>query len=305
MTDHILTVQDVILEMGDNWETICIREDDTVSSALEIIKNNKISSLPVQGKKGNFLGIVDILDLITFCTAKFSSVSLLASDSFRQMDEFAKNPIKDIMDISGRNAWIYISYNSSLNELMRLLSKVHRVAVIDEAGDVIGLITQSRMVEFLYKRRNDWTDVMKEKVHKLEKNVETINMKEFVIEAFKRIWDKEVTGLAVVNNDGKLVANISASDLLKTRVFPVGEMIHDLYQPIKNFLNIREDIKDRVMLADKPEYKPISVSAHDNLESSMLKCLENKVHRVFIQDDKGKPIGVISLSDMIRQFLVE
>lgn len=43
--------------------------------------------------------------------------------------------------------------------------------------------------------------------------VHSINMKESVLDAFKAIWDTEVTGLAVLNDNGQLVGNISASDL--------------------------------------------------------------------------------------------
>jgi len=166
------------------------------------------------------------------------------------------------------------------------------------------MITQSKMIEFLYKRRSNWTDIMHQRVQNLQKSVESINMKEFVIEAFKRIWEKQISGLAVVNDEGILVGNISASDLLRTHTSPSGEIIHDLYQPIKKFLNIRKDIKDRVMMMDLPECKPIAVSSTDTLETSLIKCLDSHIHRVFIQDNKGKPVGVISLSDIIRQFVV-
>jgi len=145
---------------------------------------------------------------------------------------------------------------------------------------------------------------MKQRVDKLQKPVETIGMKEFVLEAFKRIWEKQISGLAVVNDEGKLVANISASDLLRTRVLPIGELIHDLYQPIKALLKIREDLKERVMMGGEPESKPVGVTSHDTLETCIQKCLENRIHRVFIQDDKERPIGLIALSDIIAQFVV-
>jgi len=269
------------------------------------MKDNRIISVPVEKKSGNgFLGIVDMLDLITFCTAKFSSVSLLAEDSYRQMEEFAQKTVKHLPDISGRNHYVSISNTASLNELLTALSKAHRVAVINDSKDIIGLITQSKMIEFLYNRRSQWTDILHQRVHNLQKPVESINMKEFVIEGFKRIWEKQVSGIAVINDDGKLVSNLSASDLLRIHTSPSGEIIHELYQPIKNFLKIREDIKDRVMMMDIPECKPIAVTASDTLETSIVKCMESRVHRVFIQDDKEKPVGVISLSDIIQQFVV-
>jgi len=300
-------VQEVVDELGEgNWQLITASEETTVRQILEIMKTNRIISVPVQNQKtGEFLGICDMLDLVTFCTAKFSSVSLLAEDSYRQMEEFAEKPVKHILHASGRNSLANISSKAPLNDLMIFLSKSHRVAVVNEKKEVIGMLTQSKLLEFLWKRKSDYSDVMQEKLNKFQKPVESINMKKFVIEAFTKIWEKEVTGLAVVDDDGKLVGNISATDLLHTRVSPIGELIHDLYEPIKTFMNIRSDMNDRVMMADLPETKPVAVMPADTLAMSIRKCLDCKVHRVFIQDNTRTPVGVISLTDIIQQFAVQ
>jgi len=305
MNSHFLSVQNVIDDYPEGWKLISVTEDTTVAQTLEIMGKNRIISVPVQKANGDALGIVDMLDLITFCSTKFMSVSLLAEESYRMMEEFAQKPIKDIMEISGRNRWVNITCTDSLNNLIIELAKQHRVVVINESKQIVGLLTQTKLIEFLFKRRKDWPEVMQQRVQNLQKPVESINMKEFVISAFKKMWEKEVSGLAIVDNNGTLVGNISASDIIKLRVLPIGEMIHDLYQPIKSLLNIRQDIEDRIMMAELPEYKPISVTASDTLATSIQKCLEGRVHRVFIEDDKKKPVGVISLTDIICQFIVE
>jgi CBS domain-containing protein len=297
-------VKDVATHLGVEWLVRGLFGEQTVAQALEIMRNNRIISLPILKSNGlDFDGIVDVLDLITLCATKFGTVSLLAEESYRQMEEFANKPVKDLLDISGRNQWIFVSYKDPLSKLLHLLSTKHRVAVIDESNAFVGLITQSKFVEFISKNPGMFKQEFNKKVQNLQKPVESINMKEFVIEAFKRIWDKQVTGLAVVNDDGTLVANISASDLFRVHAKPIGELIHDLYQPLKTFLNIRADIKDQIMMAELPACEPISVTAVDTLGTTIQKCLEHKVHRVFIQDDKFKPVGVISLGDIIQQFV--
>jgi CBS domain-containing protein len=283
---------------------ITATDQSKVSDILELMRKNKIISVPILRETGGpFDGIIDLLDLVTYCTAKFSIVSLLAPESYRQMEEFCNQPVKDLLDVSGRNAWVWISQEEPLKCLIQLLSKHHRVAIVNDKYDVIQILTQSKLVEFLYKNRRFFPEAMHQRVDNLQKPVECINQKEFVMEAFKRIWDKEVSGLAVVNDDGVLTGNISASDLLKTHVEPIGEMIHDLYRPVKDFLGIRESLKDKIMMAEIPECKPIAVSPNDTLQSSIEKCLQNKIHRVFIEDDKMKPVGVISLGDIIHQFV--
>jgi len=305
MNSTFFTVKSVVDENPKEWKLISINENTTVAQTLEIMREKGITSAPVQKTNGSALGIIDMLDLITFCSTKFTNVSLLAEESYRMMEEFAQKTVKDIMEISGRNQWVNIFYKAPLNDLIIELTKHHRVVVLDENKKIVGFLTQTNLIEFLFKRRKEWSDIMQQKVQNLQKPVESIHMKEFVITAFRNIWEKQVSGLAVVDNNGTLVGNISATDILKIRVLPIGEMIHDLYQPIKSFMNIREDIKDRIMMAELPESRPISVTTFDTLATSIQKCLEAHVHRVFIEDDKKKPVGVISLTDIIRQFIVE
>jgi CBS-domain-containing membrane protein len=98
---------------------------------------------------------------------------------------------------------------------------LHRVGVVDERGQVIGLVSQSKVLAFLYKYSSRLEDSLQAFLRETmdswipthHKNVYTINMNDSVYTAFYRIWEREVSGLAVVDDHGRLVANISASDI--------------------------------------------------------------------------------------------
>ncbi len=119
----------------------------------------------------------------------------------------------------------------------------------------------------------------------------------------------------MVDNNGKLVANLSASDLKvsehellliidkKVHLVPIGELIKDLYQPIKNFLHIRSNVKDKVVMANFPNPEPKIVTSEDTMGRVLSIVVENKIHRVFIVDDQQRPTGVISLRDIIARVL--
>jgi len=130
-------------------------------------------------------------------------------------------------------------------------------------------------------------------------------MSSFMIEAFRLIWEKSVTGIAVVDDTGKLVATVSASDLKKLRIAPIGELIKDLYQPIKNFLHIRSNVKDKVEMAEFPcPQENLKVAkGDDTMETIFSIMVENSIHRVFIVDDTWHPTGVVSLRDIIARIL--
>jgi CBS domain-containing protein len=144
--DNILETIKVkdIIEEQTNFDLIFVNDNDTVSKVLNIFKNHKIISTPVRNDQNKFIGIIDMLDLITFVSTKFDTPEILVTYSYEQMEQFANHPIKSLIDISGRNTWIEISYQSSLNDLMKILSKksCHRVAVSNEQGDIVGMITQ-------------------------------------------------------------------------------------------------------------------------------------------------------------------
>jgi CBS domain-containing protein len=291
-----------ILEEEPQFKLVCIDENQTVAEALEILKDSKIISLPVRNAKNTLVGMLDVLDLITLCVTKFSKVSIMAYDSWQQMEEFAEKKVKDLLNISGRNNWCSVDYKAPLVTLTSFLSKpnFHRIVVLNEVKDVVGIISQSKLVEVLYNKRESLSDKLKITAKELARSpVESIDMNKFVIDAFRKIWDQQVTGIAVVDEQGKLVGNISASDLTRTHYKPIGPIIHDLYQPIKYFNYIRTSSKDKILMAEMPRYPPITVQPNDTLEAVMKTIVENKIHRVYLVDDNSKPVGVISLGDII------
>src|SRR5689334_9025176 len=89
----------------------------------------------------------------------------------------------------------------------------------------------------------------------------------------------------------------------KLHVSPIGPLIKDLYQPIKEFLHIRTSVEDRVKLAKFPNPAPLVVQANDTMAKVIDEIAQNRVHRVFLVDEQGRPDGVISLCDIIARFL--
>jgi len=143
----------------------------------------------------------------------------------------------------------------------------------------------------LNEKVEDWTHVHQQKIY-------AISMNEHVYDAFRKIWELQVTGLAVVDDQGHLVANISASDIKRTRYYPIiGQMVKDLYKPIKEFLKIPESGQ----LMKRKDHIAFFVHKGETMEKAMETLVENNIHRVFVVDNHRKPIAVISLCDILRK----
>jgi len=304
------SIADFLRASDSHFHLEYIEEDDILLTLMEKLKKHNITSLPVRATATKkFTGIVDVLDLVTYAITKFSTVPRQAYESYQQMESFAKTKVKYLFDLSGRNKWITLHERRPFNELVKALSDphTHRLGIVNERGDVVGLVSQSAVVRFFYTHRGNMDDkfrvVLSEKVedwyHIHQQRIYTIHLNDHVYDAFRKIWELQVSGLAVVDEHGHLAANISASDIKRTRYYPIiGQMVKDLYRPIKEFLRIPEPGQN----FKKKDHVPFFVHKGETMEKALEIIVENNIHRVFVVDNHRKPIAVISLCDILRKF---
>lgn len=121
---------------------------------------------------------------------------------------------------------------------------VHRVPVVNEKGEVVNILSQSSLITFLnHSCANlaEFKSTLKE-LHLGSKPVISVHKDVPAIEAFRLMDKKKISGVAVVDTDGKLVGNTSASDL---KLFLKTPSIDLLNMPIMQFLNkIRQESID-------------------------------------------------------------
>jgi len=168
------------------------------------------------------------------------------------------------------------------------------------------------------KNKGVFQDKLKLKVADLwpeSKPVCAIKSDELVITAFQQISRDHVSGLAVVNQEGKLVGNISASDIkhagLNYYFSHIPALVYDLSLPIEDFLKIPPADSPFFGRNQTPDLFPVTVKKEDTL-GRVLQLLSTSfrtssfarthIHRVFVVDEEGKPIREISDGDVIAQF---
>jgi len=307
-----------IIGAQPTFELVVLREKQTVSEALILMWKKGISSAPLISETNEVEGMVDLLDLVTLTCSKFGINQIDVYASKIQAEKFLNQKLADIPDISGRDQWVSTKENTSLRELIQLLSgrDIKRVSIIDDKSNVVGLISQSTLIKFLFENRNKLGNDLVSRfslkvkdIWNLTGGVETINYKEVVIDAFLKMSDRSVSGVAIVNDDGDLVGNISSGDMKRLQLDPPMQLTYDLFEPIHVFCNI--DISDKVRKSDVMKnlisYKPIFVEPEDNLSNVMEKIVTNKIHRLYVvkSSTSKKPVKVISLCDLLQQFLVQ
>jgi len=297
------------LRIPDGVIFICTREDKVVDVWKGLIKHGFLS-VPVLQKRGSkYYGSVDLLDIVHNVIDTFGKSKLESSEDYWELvrgdEEFQDRFINKIMvyPLSRRNPFHPITKGYSLFAVMELLARehgLHRVPIIDnyEHRRLIGMITQSHLVKFLF----DNLELMGEKKNKplnlvpeIFKEVASVRDDANAIDSFKIMIEKAISGVAVVDSNGKLTGNISARDL--KAISTDGRMFWRLFETNKNFLaKVKQTDKERPS-------RVVFVKQSDTLETAIKLLAEHQLHHIFLVDEHSKPIGVISLKDILLQII--
>jgi CBS-domain-containing membrane protein len=273
--------------------------NDSASAALKLLTKYNILSAPVLDKERNqYIGFVDMVDLAAFIVDIYTEADIMGENFFsllEQGERFVTTKVKDIINISSRNPFVPVREGSSLFSVVELLAKhkVHRVPVIDHQGRVSNLITQSSIISFLSTHLDKLGDITNQTVGSLllgHKDVITVGVNARAIDAFKLMTDRGVSAVGVVDEEGKLIGNISVRDI---RVIATdARLIQRLYLGVREFIyKINAERIDIINPA-------IACSARDTYGLVVQRLAASRVHRIYVVDSH-LPVGVISLSDAL------
>jgi len=280
---------------------ITVTTDTPISQVFKTLVEKNILSAPVYNTKTHkWVGFVDMLDIVhhVLNVLKISQSELDGMD-FDQLisisTKFADAPCGSIVDLSKRNPYLPVDKRAPVKGAIELMIKwrVHRVPVIDSDGELLTLITQSHIARLIYKYLAQFETLADVTVDLLQLGygeVITIRDDELAIDAFRRIHARGVSAVGVVDAEGKLVGNVSASDL---KVIGYnGRLMSRLFIPANEFIELT-----------RPDgVGAITVTPQTNFSQLLDKLVMNRIHRVYVVDDNEKPIGVISLLEILQTF---
>lgn len=198
---------------------------DKVSDVWKALVNHNFLSVPVLQKTGSkYYGFLDLFDIVHFVVEKFGQQKLQNTEDFwalvAQEEDFQAKLVKDVMQypVSRRNPFHPIEQSFSLLSAIELLAKVrglHRVPVCDPERKLVGLVTQSQVVDFLKKNMGRIGPKVNKKVMEIVQSFKPITVKEAdtALDAFKLMNTEGVSGVAVVNEENKIVGTLSIRDL--------------------------------------------------------------------------------------------
>lgn len=113
------------------------------------------------------------------------------------------------------------------------------------------------------------------------RDVISISFNSSIIDAATLLIKSSVSGVAVVDDNGKLVGSISERDIIA----------------IVDFLN------DEVLVRDVMNHNPVSTTANQTIETTIELFRAHGLRRVFVCDDAGKLCGIIGRRDLLRHYV--
>ena len=215
------------LKRGSSKPLVTLSAHDTVEKALVMLAEHDILAAPVLEHLGNsvvFLGFVDVLDLTGYV--------LHHSDH----GEFFSAPLKDCINFSHTDPAVRLAgsevrrsvidgcellnlfSSQPVSELVRLMRKkrIHRVAIGDATG-LSHVATQSDVVA-LFAGNLHLVEKKSLAELRLVRAVVSVMVDTTAAEAFRTLYDHRVSGLALLDDAGRISANIRFVNLILTFV---------------------------------------------------------------------------------------
>ena len=214
--------------------------------------------------------------------------------------------------LSRRNPFRAVRMSSSLLEVAELLARgSHRVPVVAADGTVVDIISQAALIRFLLANaatQSEFAEMLNVRVADMDlgsRDVITVSTSQTALDAFQRMDEVRLSGLAIVDDDGRFVASTSSRDM-KRFALDKGRMA--LSMPVLDYLTAARTAAAAAAGAPAPAAMAAAdgdVTASTLPEgSTVLEVLQALAqagtNRAFLVDEDNVPMRVVALADIAR-----
>jgi len=226
-----------------------------------------------------------------------------------------------------------VTAQSEMSQVLKSLNHVtKRVPVINpDTGRITQIMSQSAVINMVNRRimkleKDGWSipeEFMKTtKDLGYHKDVVWLSDDKSLEEAFRVMIYHCRSTIAIKDDDGKILTTVTTRDILHfkdlqevgdqrfkyeqyRRAVKAGKIQKGTNNPT-SYINMTAGdfvakVKQKDIKSDKPAV--ITAPASANLRDIISKLAKTKIHRLFIVDQKRRPVGIVSVKDVIRSLL--
>lgn len=308
---------------NDNGSVITIRSDASLQDAFKKMIDFKVLSIPVVDEKTyRPLFALSLMHVVAFLLKKFGEDSLKKDFYHKIINQWLHGDKSQTIALTKLStvekflppvddAYVVKATDSLMTAVKLMINKgCHRVLVLDANSKIVNVITQSRIMDFIAVMidRIPKTSKTLSELELGRKDVLTILDTELAAKAFQMMVDKDISGLAVVNSEGTLIGNISVTDIKLVGYTmeywdSLGLTVYQYLSTLVRKKDNRIQSKALTMATDHGIPTVVCCRESDTLAWVIKTFQFYKVHRIFVVDASKKPIGVISLYDVLKLLL--
>lgn len=280
-----------------------------------------------------YLGFVDCLDLAVLATRTGLSTAPtggLMDKLARWFDPDTSGPVSHAINLSRNDRFWTCQPTTSLGKIVALMAeRVHRVAVLDpETNMVVGIISQSgllaKLAENMDMLGDQVTKPISEFLPRLKASaaaagagagagaasipaVLSVKQGAPARAALELMAANNVSGVALVDDEGRLVTNMSASDVRMMARESV-EKFDVLELPCLEFVSRMREAASKAAIHAHSNFvaggerrvdRAITIAASDSLMTVMNLLVASRLHRVYVVDGEGFPTGIVTITDIM------
>lgn len=295
---------------GDKGAIVTVDKSASLPEVLQLLTKHDIRSVPVVDKEKNrLLGLVDMIDIITFIVRFAEECHGLpaAQRNFEWFSEQLQKSGQTISQIAGlsgeKSKLIPVMHGTSIYDVMQIMvtNGVQRVPVLHpQTNNLENFITQSTLIQYFAKnsaKLGKYGEYTLSELGFKPKHVYSVKENGLAIEAFKMMSEHKITGVPIVDSDGSIITNISSRDLRNVLTDP--NFFEKLQLPAERFAS---DLKSKSFLHNAETMYPKICCKFSNKFAEVLhKLAATKIHRIYVVENTEKPVSVISLDDIVSK----
>lgn len=204
-------------------------------------------------------------------------------------------PVEMIVKLNPKNPFIKFPEDDNLGLAMETLGNgVHRVAIVDESLKITGILSQRRLIKYMWENAR--------RFHSLEylfnltlselKIGSTIPITIYddqpLIEALNKMYSERVTSLAVIDRSKLLIGNISIVDVKNVTS---SKNSHLLFKTVLNFISY--NLSQKGIEQGQDQFPIFHVNNSSSLGRVIAKLVATQSHRLWIVE-QSRPSGSVS-----------
>ncbi|KAJ3129525.1 hypothetical protein HK098_001001 [Nowakowskiella sp. JEL0407] len=281
---------------------VSLPHDASLADALSLFRKKNISCVPIISSKTEF-ALLDIMDIASFVA--FSYKQLGQVEFLKKRDEVFKLRCVELANFSARNQAYTIKKDLTISQLiheMRLTGS-HRVVLVNEANEIVYIVTMSMIVEFILLN----LDVLHESPDEPLSAINFIGQfpaiqlpandptHSTVLDAIILMYNKNISSIPIV---GSLSGSSSKQVIFSVRDFKYidKENFEDLMLPPIKFIEKYQNYSKSTAFQDT------SLTLRDLLRKMVNESIHNMYFKFSSNRDVNDPIPTTPTNKRVNQY---